>query len=74
MATAIISNLTNFRVGSVSTVNYANVNITSGKPISEITEILPFRVRLTNIGIASYGPSNPAPIGIAIVGLNNYIL
>ena len=39
-----------------------------------ITEQLPFRIKFTTIGIESYGPSNPPPIGIAIIGYNNYIL
>jgi hypothetical protein len=36
--------------------------------------ILPFRVKFMNIGIEGYGPNNPAPIGIAVIGFNNYIL
>lgn len=36
--------------------------------------ILPFRVRFTNIGIIGYSPDNPAPLGIAVIGLSNYIL
>jgi hypothetical protein len=35
---------------------------------------LPFRVKFVNIGIEGYGPNNPAPIGIAVIGFNNYIL
>jgi hypothetical protein len=42
----------------------------SAKPI----DVIPFYVRFTNIGIAPYGPGNPAPIGIAVIGTNNYIL
>jgi hypothetical protein len=34
----------------------------------------PFRVKITNITVPSYGPSNIPPIGIAIIGINNYIL
>lgn len=56
---------------------------TSGYPISKIDNveirtaiesILEFRVKFTNIGIPGYGPNNPAPIGIAVIGYNNYIL
>jgi hypothetical protein len=36
--------------------------------------ILPFRVMFTNIDISAYSSKFPAPIGIAIIGLNNYIL
>lgn len=74
MATAIISNISNLKIGSIGSVNYPIINISNEKPMAEIKEILPFRIKLTNIGIGSYGPSNPAPIGIAIIGLNNYIL
>jgi hypothetical protein len=43
--------------------------------ISKITPVLPFRIKFTTIGLNSgYGPNNPAPIGIAIIGTNNYIL
>jgi hypothetical protein len=37
-------------------------------------QFLPFRVRFTSIGIEGYGPNNPAPIGIAVIGFSNYIL
>lgn len=41
----------------------------------EVSQKLPFRVKFMNIGIlGNYSPNNPAPIGIAIVGLNNYVL
>jgi len=35
---------------------------------AKVIDVIPFYVRFTNIGIAGYGPGNPAPIGIAIVG------
>lgn len=47
---------------------------TSQEYSSVMTEVLPFRVAFTTLGIESYGPNNPAPIGIAIIGYNNYIL
>lgn len=40
----------------------------------KINETLPFRIKFTNIGISGYGPGGAAPIGIAIIGLNNYVL
>jgi hypothetical protein len=36
--------------------------------------ILPFRVGFTTISTGGYSPTNPAPIGIAILGSTNYIL
>lgn len=51
----------------VASISHANIN-------AKVTETIPFRVRFTTIGIDSYGPGNPAPIGIAVIGINNYIL
>jgi hypothetical protein len=42
--------------------------------LSEVIDRIPFRVRVTNITVPGYGPTNVPPIGIAIIGFNNYIL
>jgi hypothetical protein len=39
-----------------------------------INQVLPFRIKFTTVTIPGYGPNNPAPIGIAVIGVNNYIL
>lgn len=39
-----------------------------------INEVLPFRIKFSSITVPGYGPSNVPPIGIAIIGFNNYIL
>jgi len=58
----------------VTSINYPITTVRdivyNAKPIS----VIPFYVRFTDIGIAGYGPGNPAPIGIAIIGVSNYIL
>ena len=73
---------------TLSQVDYPKtiiINATQGKTVfisdketryTEIMEVLPFRIKFTNIGIEAggYSPINPAPIGIAIIGYNNYIL
>lgn len=41
---------------------------------TRVSQGLAFRVKFSNIGTRVYSPGNPAPIGIAIIGLNNYIL
>jgi hypothetical protein len=51
-----------------------NVKITTGKRLVRINQVLPFRVKFTNIMIPGYSPTNIPPIGIAIIGVNNYIL
>jgi hypothetical protein len=72
----------NAKATSIS--NFTQIKEAVDFPLSKITsipiyvtaeDILPFRVKFTNIGIeGGYGPSNPAPIGIAVIGTNNYIL
>jgi hypothetical protein len=47
--------------------DYESINTTT-------ESVLPFRVRFINIGVIGYSPDNPAPIGIAVIGLSNYIL
>lgn len=45
------------------------------KPLNvKVEPVLPFRIKFVNIGIEGYGPNNVPPIGIAVVGYNNYIL
>lgn len=59
----------------VSDTDYGIAKIIGPTRISSVTPVLPFRIKFTTIGINSgYGPNNPAPIGIAIIGTNNYIL
>ena len=45
-----------------------------GEYLSKVIYTTPFKIRVTNITIPGYTPINPPPIGIAIIGLNNYIL
>tara|TARA_B110000259_G_scaffold185611_1_gene235036 strand:+ start:11335 stop:11643 length:309 start_codon:yes stop_codon:yes gene_type:complete len=59
---------------SLEPVNFYNSDVIFNKNLAVATEVLPFRIRITNIGIDAYGPGNPAPIGIAIIGLNNYVM
>jgi hypothetical protein len=45
-----------------------------GELFTEAVSVLPFRVSFTSLDYAGYSPDNPAPIGIAVIGFNNYIL
>ena len=74
MATATISLKQEQKLRSLGTKNYPISKISDGKRTVKINEVLPFRVRFTNIMVPGYSANNPAPIGIAIIGLNNYIL
>ena len=75
MAKAVITNVVDTRVSSIYTADYPKTKITKIKNFnSKINDVLPFRVKFINIGVESYAPGFPPPIGIAIIGVNNYIL
>lgn len=74
MASAVVSTKQKQKVRSLGTKKYPIVKISEGKRTVKINEVLPFRIRFTNIMVPGYSASNPAPIGIAVIGLNNYIL
>jgi hypothetical protein len=74
MAKAVIVDKDKDLLRRVSEKDYGVINIADLKPGVVIEDTLPFRIRFTNIGIPGYSPRNPAPIGIAVVGYNNYIL
>lgn len=41
----------------------------------KVFEVLPFRVRFTTTNVrGNYGLNNAAPIGIAVIGINNYVM
>ena len=74
MASVKILNVLNFRA-NLKTVDYSIATIRYSPPFgAKIKDELTFRVRFTNIGITSYGENNVPPIGIAVIGFNNYIL
>jgi hypothetical protein len=59
----------------VSQVAYPKtVKISQQLPKAKIEENLPFRVKFFQGRFSSFSENNPAPIGIAVIGINNYIL
>ncbi len=42
--------------------------------VSKVIYRVPFKIKVTNITVPSYTPLNPPPIGLALIGINNYIL
>lgn len=50
------------------------VKISEKKIKTKIDYNLPFRVKFLPGVISAYSPTSPAPVGIAIIGVNNYIL
>lgn len=54
---------------------FPRLSLRHGDPFRiKVNETLPFRIKFTSIGVPSYGPTNIPPIGVAIIGFNNYIL
>jgi hypothetical protein len=75
MATATITYLSGRKVGSVVSLTYPKSTSTQVKYSKiQASQILPFRVQFTNTQIQGYDTNNVAPIGIAVIGINNYIL
>jgi len=50
------------------------VNDSCQHRLSEVIYSVPFKIRITNITVPGYSPIDVPPIGLAIVGINNYIL
>jgi hypothetical protein len=73
MASVVITNSSSNKVKSVSATDYPKTNILYSATLTKINEVLPFRIKLTNIGIPS-AYSNIPGIGLQIIGINNYIL
>jgi hypothetical protein len=74
MAKAVIKDVQDQKLVSIKTTDSYKSKIYDAPYKAKINYKMPFRVKFINIGIEAYGPNNPAPIGIAIIGLNNYIL
>lgn len=60
-----------FLTKSIKTKNLYITEIEENLGTVKINEVLPFRIKFINVGIPGY---NVPPIGIAIIGYNNYIL
>ncbi len=73
MAKAIIIKDNKTITKSVKTANFFTSRLKFKFGKVKINQTLPFRIKFTNIGIQNY-PGGAAPIGIAIIGVNNYIL
>jgi hypothetical protein len=74
MAKAVISSKPKHITKSIKPADFSNSKITYKKGNVKINQTLPFKVKFINIGIQSYGSGNAAPIGIAVIGVNNYVM
>lgn len=74
MAKAVIKNVSSHITRSIKNIRFYNAKITHKHGNVKINHNLPFRVKFINVGIQAYGRGNAAPIGIAIIGVNNYVM
>lgn len=74
MAKAVIFGKPSHITKSVKASDFSHAKITYKKGNVKINQTLPFKVKFINIGIQTYGVGNAAPIGIAVIGLNNYVM
>ena len=75
MARAVLTDKPKVKTKSITQSDYPLVKIAEGKRLVKIQQTLPFRVRFINITVPGYSfPNNVPPVGIAIIGFNNYIL
>lgn len=74
MAGIVITDISDVRFKKVKQYNNPIAKILFSPRKTKLKSVLPFRVKFSNIGIEGYNSRNPAPIGIAVIGVNNYIL
>lgn len=74
MAKAVLKNIASQKLSSLKNKDFYYSKVSDSLYSAKIVNVVPFKVRFTNIGIEGYSAGNPAPIGIAIIGYSNYIL
>lgn len=73
MATAVIIDKSS-KTRKVEPKRYPRFTIVPSKRTVKINDVLPFRIKLTNITVPGYGPNNIPGIGVQVIGYSNYIL
>lgn len=74
MAKAVILEQVKTLTKSIKASDFSRSKIKHKSGNVKINGTLPFRIKFMNIGIQPYGAGNAAPIGIAIIGLSNYVM
>lgn len=76
MASSTVIPINNKRFAEITKVcNIYQSKVIDKSPFKAVTIYeVPFKIRVQNITVPGYTPSNVPPIGIAIIGFNNYIL
>jgi hypothetical protein len=58
----------------ITELDSRSVKIDHLQPKAVVLELLPFRVRFTNVNVFGYSKTNPPAIPLQIIGYSNYIL
>lgn len=58
----------------IKSEHYAVTKILPETRIVKINEVLPFRIKFTNIGVEGHSSTNVPPIPLQVIGYSNYIL
>jgi hypothetical protein len=74
MATAIIIPKQKQKARKIETSNFAIAKISQGRKTVKINDVIPFRVRFTNVMVPGYSSTNIPGIGLQVIGYSNYIL
>ena len=73
MASVAILDISKGTTGQIKSKSYPKTKIIHSTTLTQINEVLPFRVRFQNIGLSIASAGIPG-IGLQIIGINNYIL
>jgi hypothetical protein len=74
MSKSIIIDKAKRSVRYIKNSNFFTSKVSYRSNTVKINQTLPFRIRFTNIGIPGYGQNGAAPIGIAVIGISNYVM
>jgi hypothetical protein len=74
MATAVIIPKQKQKTRKIEASNFAIAKISQGTRTVKINDVIPFRVRFTNVMVPGYSSTNIPGIGLQVIGYSNYIL
>jgi hypothetical protein len=74
MATAVIVTKQKQKARKIETSNFAIAKILQGRRTVKINDVIPFRVRFTNVTVPGYNSNNIPGIGLQVIGYSNYII
>lgn len=71
---AIITEKDRINTRSIENKNFYRSTVLESTRTVEINQVLPFRIRFTEVRVPGYSPNNVPGIGLQIIEYSNYIL